>query len=112
MQVEETHWLDNGYVFNIPPKNYRRRIVVPVLMAIAPNGKAHAKHKLYFNGTWVAEAKADGTTSLEGWQSSGAGCNSWNTYIEANQSVSIQAVQEKSGDGYALPSITVMLGRE
>lgn len=112
MQAEETHWLDNGYVFNIPPKNYHRRVTVPLLMAIAPNGKAMAKHKLYFNGEWVTEARADGGLFPDGTQVPGAACSSWNGYIEANQQVSIYAQEESSDDGYALQGITVFIANE
>ncbi|WP_126532218.1 hypothetical protein [Serratia rubidaea] len=114
MNATETHYLDNGYTFNIPPAPYRRRICVPLLMAIAPNGKARAKHMLVFNGSWVTEAKAQGmlfpttpTTLVPG-----SACNSWNTYIEPNQAVSIQAVGENSNGGYVLPSITLLIGQE
>ncbi|MEX0517084.1 hypothetical protein AB3X26_10960 [Raoultella planticola] len=112
MQTEEIHYLDNGFVFNIPPKSYRRRVCVPLLMAVAPGGKSKGNHKLYFNGSLVKEAKAEGAIFPGGISSPATACNSWNTYIEANQSVSIQAVEDKSEGGYALPSITVMLGQE
>lgn len=112
MQTAEIHYLDNGFTFNIPPAPYRRRICVPLLMAIAPGGKSKAKHMLVFKGSWVTEAKAEGALSLDGVSMPATGCNSWNTYIEPNQSVSIQAVGESSDGGYVLPSITVMIGQD
>ncbi|EJY9564402.1 hypothetical protein OHS39_000345 [Klebsiella aerogenes] len=112
MQAEETHWLDNGYVFNIPPKNYHRRVTVPLLLAIAPNGKAKAKHKLYFGGAWVTEAKAEGALLLDGGQVPSTACNCWNGYIEPNQQVSIQAQGESSDGGYVLQGITVFIANE
>lgn len=60
MQAAEIHYLDNGFTFNIPPAPYRRRICVPLLMAIAPGGKSKAKHMLVYKGAWVTEAKAEG----------------------------------------------------
>ncbi|EPQ1335694.1 hypothetical protein M8578_004838 [Serratia marcescens] len=112
MQAAETHYLDNGYTFHIPAVSYRRRVCVPLLMAVAPGGKSKAKHMLVFNGSWVTEAKAEGAIILDGGSIPATACNSWNTYIEPNQSVSIQAVSEGSNGGYALPSITVLIGQD
>ncbi|CUW11583.1 Uncharacterised protein [Serratia grimesii] len=115
MQAAETHYLDNGFTFNIPPAPYRRRICVPLLMAIAPGGKSEAKHMLVYKGAWVTEAKAVGGRVLAAGTFvpvPGSACNSWNTYIEPNQSVSIQAVGESSDGAYVLPSITVLIGQD
>ncbi|KFB89015.1 hypothetical protein CR62_24230 [Serratia grimesii] len=112
MQAAETHYLDNGFTFNIPPAPYRRRICVPLLMAIAPGGKSEAKHMLVYKGAWVTEAKAKGSIFPDGSFTPATACNSWNTYIEPNQSVSIQAVGESSNGGYVLPSITVLIGQD
>jgi hypothetical protein len=113
MQAAEIHYLDNGFTFNIPPAPYRRRICVPLLMAIAPGGKSKAKHMLVYKGAWVTEAKAEGGIVFPaGTPVPASACNSWNTYIEPNQSVSIQAVGESSDGGYVLPSITVMIGQD
>lgn len=112
MQAAETHYLDNGYAFHIPPVSFRRRVCVPLLMAVAPGGKSKAKHMLVFNGSWVTEAKAEGAFFPGGPSMPDTACNSWNTYIEPNQAVSIQAVSEGSNGGYALPSITVLIGQD
>lgn len=112
MQASEIYYLDNGFTFNIPPDSYRRRVCVPLLMAIAPNGKSKAKHMLVFQGSWVTEAKAEGAMFPDGGSMPATACNSWSTYIEPNQSVSIQAVGESSDYGYVLPSITVLIGQD
>jgi hypothetical protein len=112
MQAAEIHYLDNGFTFNIPPAPYRRRVAVPLLLAIAKGGKSRAKHKVIFNGVNVAEATAAGIV-IPGSPSMGdSGTNSWNGYIQANESVSIQGVAETSDGGQTPKCITVMLGSE
>ncbi|HID4045237.1 TPA: hypothetical protein ACXE9F_001664 [Pluralibacter gergoviae] len=112
MKAQETHFLDNGYVFNIPPVNYRRRISIPLIMAVAPGGKSKAKHGIVFNGAWVTEARAEGTNFPNAGPIPETACNVWNGYIQPNEYVSIQAVEESSHGGYALPGITVLIGAE
>ncbi|MGK8662121.1 hypothetical protein [Serratia marcescens] len=112
MYATETHFLDNGYVFNIPPVPYRRRIAVPLLLAVAKGGKSRAKHKVIFNGVNVAEAAAAGIV-IPGAPSMGnTGTNSWNGYIQANESVSIQGVGETNDGGQTPKCITVLIGAE
>lgn len=104
MQASETHYLDNGYTFNIPPVPYRRSIAVPLLLATGNNQKFFkATHNLNFNGGVVAKAetKVGVVTSV----------NSWSGFIEANQSASIQATAQLEGADAMTPKcITVLIG--
>ena len=63
MQVQETHCIESGLVFNIGAVSYRRRIMVPLLLALAPGGKSTtAKHELFFNGNSSGGSTPSSTT--------------------------------------------------
>ncbi|QJW56164.1 hypothetical protein HL670_03053 [Serratia plymuthica] len=104
MQATETHFLDNGYTFNIPPATYRRSIAVPLLQATANSQLfSRATHYLHFKGQVVAKAETGNGVV--------AAVNSWSGFIEANQSVSIQATAQLDGSDAMTPKcITVLIG--
>ena len=112
MQAAEIHYLDNGYTFNIPPAPYRRRIAVPLLLAVAKGGKSRASHKVLFNGVNVAEAGAAGFIFPGGPSVGDSGTTSWNGYIQPNEDASIQAIATTSDGGQTPKCITVMIGAE
>ncbi|HDX9078045.1 TPA: hypothetical protein RQO69_000046 [Klebsiella oxytoca] len=110
MQVQETHCIESGLVFNIGAVSYRRRIMVPLLLALAPTGKSTAKHELFFNGNSVAKAEAKGAIDLNGGQNGGAQTKGWEGFIEANQSATIEARMNSSSDGSTPSSTTIYIG--
>ncbi|HGO4386806.1 TPA: hypothetical protein MB355_002691 [Klebsiella quasipneumoniae subsp. similipneumoniae] len=110
MQVQETHCIESGLVFNIGPVSYRRRIMVPLLLALAPSGNATAKHELFFNGASVAKAEAKVSVDLNGAQVGGAQTKGWEGYIEANQSATIEARMNSSSPGSTPSSTTIYIG--
>lgn len=110
MQVQETHCIESGLVFNIGAASYRRRIMVPLLLALAPGGKSKAKHELFFNGNSVARAYAEGTIMLDGGSVGWSETKGWEGYIEANQTATIEARMSSSGDGSTPSSTTIYIG--
>lgn len=111
MQVQETHCIESGLVFNIGAVSYRRRIMVPLLLALAPGGKSTtAKHELFFNGNSVAKAEAKGSVNLDGVPLSGMQTKGWEGFIEANQSATIEARMSSSSGGSTPSSTTVYIG--
>ncbi|WEE06802.1 hypothetical protein PXW05_10440 [Serratia marcescens] len=110
MQAQETHFLGNGYTWNIPVAYHRREIVIPLLLAYAPGHKSKAYHKVILNGNVVSEASARGSLGPGGISYSGTDFQVWSGFIEANQAVAIQVTSE-TGDGGKTPSgVTVLIG--
>ncbi len=110
MQAQETHFLSNGYTWNIPVATHRREIVIPLLLAYAPGHKSKAYHKVIVNGGKVAEASARGALGPDGISFSGTDFQGWSGFIEANQAVAIQVTSETGDGGKTPPGVTVLIG--
>ncbi|WP_323095073.1 hypothetical protein [Klebsiella variicola] len=110
MQVQETHCIESGLVFNVGAVSYRRRIMVPLLLALAPGGKSKAKHELFFNGNSVAKAYAEGTVIPNGVSLGWSETKGREGYIEANQTATIEARMSSSEGGSTPSSTTIYIG--
>ncbi|CAI1591737.1 hypothetical protein [Serratia fonticola] len=113
MQIQETHYVDNGYSFTIPAVPHRRLFSIPLLLATAPETKSKASQKLKINGAVVTEAYAEGGI----FNNNGAlslftqtRCSSWIAYIEPNQTITIQTEAWTSDGGQTPKGYTVMIG--
>ena len=110
MQIQETHYVDNGYSFTIPAVSHRRLFSIPLLLATAPESKSKASQKLKINGAVVAEAYAEAKRFPDGSFFTPASCSSWIAYIEPNQTITIQTEAWNSDGGQTPKGYTVMIG--
>ncbi|CAI1933890.1 Uncharacterised protein [Serratia fonticola] len=110
MQIQETHYVDNGYSFTIPAVSHRRLFSIPLLLATAPEYKSKASQKLKINGVTVTEAYAEATQNPVQSMMTPTRCSSWIAYIEPNQTLTIQTEAWTSDGGQTPKGYTVMIG--
>jgi len=110
VQIQETHYVDNGYSFTIPAVSHRRLFSIPLLLATAPEKKSKASQKLLLNGVVVTEAYAQAGWGNNGEVYTQTRCASWIAYIEPNQTLTIQTEAWTSDGGQTPRGYTVMIG--
>lgn len=110
MQILETHYVDNDYLFTVPAVSHRRLFSIPMLLATAPKYKSKASLKLKINGVTVTEAYAEASQIPVQDMVTPTGCSSWIAYIEPNQTITIQTEAWTSDGGQTPKGYTVMFG--